>query len=738
MSDYDLDDDIENAIKHGDTDSIQELLESDVEFDRFEALYFAFKYEQWDIVEILLDSNLFNEDDFIDSIEIPNLETAIFFYECGFNTPLVKFMFDNQSYDLIKDILEHHKDIDLNIPISNKHQDTILHCMLKSFYNDEKTLYLLLDNGADANARNSKGKTPFLYACEHLAPNIIQILIDYGASFHIKTDSKQNCLSLLLSNYIRNYSIYSGFEPMMNYFIEEKAMNVYDINIISYLFNDSMHQDMINLIFNQFSNINQTIMNFPILAYIFSQISDISDKRRLYLTELSIKKQVDPNYICDLNNSQSDVIKIIDKNKSAIECHLIPCFFLALELKACIKIFQMLFEYNININLSTETGFTALHLACKMNNEKLVSLLLNHKANVNASTNCHKTPLHYTTSSNIAKLLLENGADLTYRDNKGNFPFFNFSPEILRNYFDSHNISVNLSNIHGKTLIIYAIKHKWIDQIKFLIDKGANLNKIDQKIGSPLHYALKYKLPNDIINMLIDNGANISIPNIKGELPIHYAIKYALDSLPIFIEKLKIKNIKTDLFIPNGQTLLHLASNNQNKDFIKSIFNKKGDIDINAKDYEGKTALHIACQYSPIHIQFLLENNANPNIMDVYGNIPLFYLNKETNKDKSFESNLLLLLQKTKNINQQNTKGQTFLFKKDFIEYFNNEEHFKLLSDKNVDINICDYENCTPLTYSIILGCFSLVFLLNGADPNIVCSHKDWNMHSPFSIYLSK
>ena len=127
------------------------------------------------------------------------------------------------------------------------------------------------------------------------------------------------------------------------------------------------------------------------------------------------------------------------------------------------------------------------------------------------------------------------------------------------------------------------------------------MNIVDQKIGTPLHYALKYKLPNDIIKMLIENGADISIPNIKGELPIHYAIKYALDSLPIFIEKLKIKNIKTDLFIPNGQTLLHLASYNQTKGFIKSIFNKKGDIDINAKDYEGKTALHIACQYSPIH-----------------------------------------------------------------------------------------------------------------------------------------
>lgn len=59
---------------------------------------------------------------------------------------------------------------------------------------------------------------------------------------------------------------------------------------------------------------------------------------------------------------------------------------------------------------------TLLHHSVKKDNEKAVQTLLFYKMNVNAKDDNQATPLHYAQSVYVAKLLIDNGADLNAVD----------------------------------------------------------------------------------------------------------------------------------------------------------------------------------------------------------------------------------------------------------------------------------------------------------------------------------
>ena len=84
------------------------------------------------------------------------------------------------------------------------------------------------------------------------------------------------------------------------------------------------------------------------------------------------------------------------------------------------------FSVGINAQDNSEWGQTALHRAVKYSNDGMMRTLLNHGSNPNAVTlrgAC--TPLHWAASRgsvSTAKILLDAGADINVRDDKGCTP----------------------------------------------------------------------------------------------------------------------------------------------------------------------------------------------------------------------------------------------------------------------------------------------------------------------------
>lgn len=99
-------------------------------------------------------------------------------------------------------------------------------------------------------------------------------------------------------------------------------------------------------------------------------------------------------------------------------------------------------------------------------------------AEMSNNTLLHIAAIH--GSDDVAKLLLEKGANVNARNQDGYAPI-HFA---LRNENDStaqifldHGADVNQSDKHGNTVLHYAVQHKLVDFAYNLIDRGANANQ---------------------------------------------------------------------------------------------------------------------------------------------------------------------------------------------------------------------------------------------------------------------
>lgn len=81
----------------------------------------------------------------------------------------------------------------------------------------------------------------------------------------------------------------------------------------------------------------------------------------------------------------------------------------------------------------------------------------------------------------------------------------------------------------------------------------------------------------------------------------------------------------------NGNTPLQLAIRYRNPEAVEQIINAK--MDLNAKDENGDTSLHLAVFYFPEIIPALLQGGADPNITNQKGDVPLITLLRAKGQD---------------------------------------------------------------------------------------------------------
>ena len=115
--------------------------------------------------------------------------------------------------------------------------------------------------------------------------------------------------------------------------------------------------------------------------------------------------------------------------------------------------------------------------------------------------------------------------------------------------------------------------------------KQNHLNKIDDKIGmTPVMFALQQK-QNSVFNVLLEAGA------------------------------------KLDIIGKGNNTLLHIGAIHQNVDCVQYGLNFN---DINMKNQDGNTALHLGCQVNsyPV-VEFLQNNEADSKIANDFGFFPV-------------------------------------------------------------------------------------------------------------------
>jgi len=169
-----------------------------------------------------------------------------------------------------------------------------------------------------------------------------------------------------------------------------------------------------------------------------------------------------------------------------------------------------------------------------------------------------------------------------------------------------------------------AIENGTIQDVRFFIEKGVDVNAKNVDDLSLLHFAARCNPNADVVSYLIEKGADINVKDSNSLTPLHYASMYNpnVEVMKHLIEKGADVNAKN----VDDLLLLHfIARDNPNASLVKYLIEK--GVDVNVKDSIDLTPLHYASMYNPnIEVmKHLIEKGADVDNMDIPHGFPPVY-----------------------------------------------------------------------------------------------------------------
>ena len=258
----------------------------------------------------------------------------------------------------------------------------------------------------------------------------------------------------------------------------------------------SLRQDIQNLI----------VRNQKLMRHVKSKNSSLEAYRLLHLN-CSKEQEISKTVIEDLKIQNQNLTKDLDKIDSAKESmkHFIPDgskqrWLLEASQNGNVDKVRFLLELGANVNVTGDLDNQPLHYAAEKGHIEVVKVLLQNGADVNAFNQKSKTPLHLATERGfmeVTKLLLQNGAE---------------------------SLKCSMPDGTKQRLLLEASESGNIDQVRFFLECGANVNVKGDRKNRPLHYAAENG-HTEVVKLLLQNGADINATNWDGQTPLEFAVK---------------------------------------------------------------------------------------------------------------------------------------------------------------------------------------------------------------------
>lgn len=293
-----------------------------------------------------------------------------------------------------------------------------------------------------------------------------------------------------------------------------------------------------------------------------------------------------------------------------------------------------------NINAVDACGKTALHEAVSNDHLDVAKLLISKGADVDAKTVYGQTPLLFAAIGDrvtMAHLLVNHGANVNSPDIEGRVPLHwaaRKGPLSMVELLLEKGADINAREKHDETPLHWAAELGRLQVTEFLIAHGADINA--RPGGTPLYVALRGAAPLQsrdqyvqVVKLLISKGADVTNADSRGETPLHIAASWRLlDVAKILIEKGANVNA-------NGErgTPLHSASYMGGLEMVQLLVAHGADV--NAKDTDvGFTPLHNAARGGDAGVvAFLIKQGADVNAKDRRGETPLALAMARGNKE---------------------------------------------------------------------------------------------------------
>jgi ankyrin repeat protein len=260
----------------------------------------------------------------------------------------------------------------------------------------------------------------------------------------------------------------------------------------------------------------------------------------------------------------------------------------AAECKATTKTLRLLMEAGADVHKTGELGWNALLHASANGTVAAVRMLLAAGAQQDQRNNAGFLAIHLAAQYNLADvagLWLEMGLDVNIRADNGDTPLICAAITVTQN-------------------------------VKLLIDRGANINFQDNNKGTALFWSCKKNIP-DCTQLLLQHGALVNVKCDKGDTAIHMACGTGNRSLvKMLLDNKGDPNLRND----KGQSPLHVACHENRLIIVKLLLQWKVDTDVT--DNQGDTPLHLACDGKANDLITLLLTKCDPNIPNKAGFTP--------------------------------------------------------------------------------------------------------------------
>ena len=601
----------------------------------------------------------------------------------------------------------------------------------------------LLEHGADSNAENYEGKTPFheLSQCEVLFEgdilNLATLLLKHGAELNRRDRSNEAPLHLAIqSNRFRlakfllekgadpNVENNKGITPLQMLSQCDMNLDVKDKGIIL---------NLLLLLLKHDADVNKRdwANNTPLHLAIRGN--------RFMIAETLLERGAGANVE---NNQGETPLHILSQSDFKDEGIILNLALL------------LMTNHGAEANKQNKVKDTPLHLAIRRNRSRLAGILLQHGADANAENNDGMTPLQILSESyakdehnilNVAQLLLKHGAEANRWDKANNTPLhlavqrnrFMFAECLLE-----HDADANVENNNGQTPF-QILSQSHIEDEHFLLrlallllKSGVNVNRLDNDNGTLLHLAIqrnRFKLA----EILVEHGADTNIENNEGRTPLH---------------------ILSESSVNDERNVLNL---------VKLLL--KHGAELNRQDKVNNTPLHLAIQRNMFMIaESLLEHGADANAENNQVMTPLHLLSDgNTNDECNILDLLLLLLKNGAGVDRRDEDSMTplhlaihrgkFMIAGILLEHgansnaetnagvtplhilpgghTNDERNIlnlaQLLLKHGAEVNRRDEANSTPLHLAIDWDRFMLTNMLleHGADANVENNDGETPLH---------
>ncbi len=589
---------------------------------------------------------------------------------------------DSQKISNIKQIINNNK-INLNTPIHNKRDSTILSNAIGIGTESSEIIKFLIENGADINPKPNDDWNALMAATLRGHLEIVKLLLEKGANVNAKDNV--GFTALLFATLI-------GHLEIVKLLLDKGAnvnaqTNIGDTALIIASQNDR-HLEMVKLLIEKGANTN------------------IQNKKGQ--TALSIASQ----------NGHSTLVKILNESAQTMNKSNANKLLLVAANNNDLRTLQHALNKNADINAQNNNGATALIIASGKGHLDIVKLLLERGANINAQTKDSATALIIASGKghlDIVKLLLERGANINAQTKDSATALIIASEkghlDIVKLLLEKDS-NINAQTKDSATALIIASEKGHLDIVKLLLEKDANINAQTKDSATALIIASE-KGHLDIVKLLLEKDANINAQHNTGWTAVMLASHNGHSEI---VKLLLERGANINAQEKDGLTALIIASGKGHLDIVKLLLERGANINAQTKD--SATALIIASEKGHLDIvKLLLEKGANINAQHNTDYTALMIASH-----KGHLEIVKLFIEKGANVDTQYNTGGTALM---FASLNGHLEIVKSLLEKGANINAQDKTDCTALMIASQNNYLDIVKLLLNKGANANAQQKD-------------